>query len=877
MPPEQGCDVPDTTDSELARLVLQSGLATPEQVSATQSYVRKMRTLGVESDLLEALVDRNVIDRATARRLRRQAAPGDVDFEDESKESGAPTAGPARRGPWRLIAVCLGVAALTGLVMRQALKPSPRLKRAGELKRTVLRLEKTGSFKQALAAAEELASIPTEGSPRLRYLVEWGDERAGPLRLAVARAELDELRGSMTQIASPDQSKLLEYRAKLSELAERHKGLAPVKAEAENLIAAIDDRINEMETGKAEPAAEVAEEEALKTEAPPEEALMAGAAGEVRALAKASRYSDALDVIQRCRNRLPSRSRETAGRKLDELKASTLAEALEAFRRKDAAARAHMWSGRYGEARKVYGNVVGTFGVDEITRRAETFLKRLVMVENAASRSPDEAEKKADPRTGSGSEADWRDVVTLTSGVELSGLIVSETRDSLEFDVVRNADSVSKMRAMRMRIARKDIGAIRKLDDDQRAAASTYLADVATEGRRDANAMARLIVEPTQWPTIGGMSTRPARMVQLEHFVIVADLDEDLFRKVAVRLAKVFDAYKDHFGVDRHEFEKVRVVIFNSSADYHASLEAIGVDFLNPAFYAPGHKLIVAGFPLAEMKTAITRIRKNHAKSSEQLDEWRSQLDEAREEARKVEHQIYELVQRAGKVTPRQRKVIRAAMKKMRTAKLEWEVEIAKVEKDIKSVQEKVEQLDRRNDRIFEEHTQHMMCAIRHEGFHAFLDQFLFEEGLVEHVPRWLNEGLAQYFENGRVEAGRLVLGQVDSAMLAAFRRSGALVSIEELVASDANDYIAHKIGDAVNSESHYLTAWRLVHLLGEEGRLTKENLEAFVALASFADERTGTQEALPLLTGMRNAELERRLQYVVVESIKGDFPADSR
>ena len=363
----------------------------------------------------------------------------------------------------------------------------------------------------------------------------------------------------------------------------------------------------------------------------------------------------------------------------------------------------------------------------------------------------------------------------------------------------------------------------------------------------------------------------PVKKVELEHFVIVANMEKDLLRKVAFRLGKVFDAYKAHFGVDRNAPKKVHVVIFNSMQEYY---DAIGRQFMNPAFYSPERKVIWAGFGLAEHKAVIKAIRKHHAKLNGELEKVRSDVDEVRARARKAVHHLYEEIQGLGRVSNREKALIGKIMKEVRRRQHKWEVEIARYERRVKDIQREIELYDRKNDIAFNKHTEAMVRAMYHEGFHAFLDQFLFDEELVEHVPRWLNEGLAQYFENARVEAGRLILGQEDRgrmSILRRFKQEGSLISIEEMVAGDAKSYLVHEIGNVENSTKHYLMAWCVVHLLGEKGRLTKENLEGFAALTSFADSRPRVMRTLTVLAGMTNADLQSELDARLEAGAKGE------
>lgn len=65
--------MPESSDAVFARLVLQAGLATPEQLADAGKLVEQMKALGVKRDLLGALVDRKVLDQAAADDIRARA------------------------------------------------------------------------------------------------------------------------------------------------------------------------------------------------------------------------------------------------------------------------------------------------------------------------------------------------------------------------------------------------------------------------------------------------------------------------------------------------------------------------------------------------------------------------------------------------------------------------------------------------------------------------------------------------------------------------------------------------------------------------------------------------------------------------------------
>ena len=95
--------------------------------------------------------------------------------------------------------------------------------------------------------------------------------------------------------------------------------------------------------------------------------------------------------------------------------------------------------------------------------------------------------------------------------------------------------------------------------------------------------------------------------------------------------------------------------------------------------------------------------------------------------------------------------------------------------------------------------------VLAHEGFHQFIG---YELG--DAVPVWLNEGMAQYFENSSVKGGRLIPGGIDSARLAEAQklvRSNWQFSITDLLLMERGTFYA-------NPTITYPLSWALVHYL---------------------------------------------------------------
>jgi hypothetical protein len=95
--------------------------------------------------------------------------------------------------------------------------------------------------------------------------------------------------------------------------------------------------------------------------------------------------------------------------------------------------------------------------------------------------------------------------------------------------------------------------------------------------------------------------------------------------------------------------------------------------------------------------------------------------------------------------------------------------------------------------------------VLAHEGFHQFIGWEMGQE-----IPVWLNEGMAQYFENNTVKNGRHIPGGIDKDRLAnaqALIRLKRAPAVNELLAMDRATFYA-------NANVTYPMSWALVHYL---------------------------------------------------------------
>ena len=443
--------------------------------------------------------------------------------------------------------------------------------------------------------------------------------------------------------------------------------------------------------------------------------------------------------------------------------------------------------------------------------------------------------------------AELRDVLVLKNGEQHRGLLVSEDDKEITFDLVMSGKNVSKTLLSRTAFERGEVQEVKKLSDSQRAAARKHIEDAQSQTVKDAAAEQNVKIETATWTSKDGKQSVQVKKIELEHFEIASDANEDFLRRAAFRLGKVFAAYKQHFGADRNQSKKVRVLILNSMAEYKAF---VGGQIENPAFYSPDAKLIAAGCDVALYEKQIAEVKKEHAALNVQLEEWKRKLADARAQVAAYVAKVYEQAKRSGAAG-------KAGLDDIKAQQTEWQLKAGQVEKVVNGIQDKIAELNRRNDVLFNEYTQEMFATLYHEGFHAFLDNFLFPEGESKNVPRWLNEGLAQYFECARMENDRFILGQEDRAKMAFLRKckkEGGLVPLDKVVSGQSEDYLMRKMSDLEHSTKHYLEAWSLVHMLGEKGRLTKDLMREYVKQVA---DKKDSMEALAQFSGLGQPELQ--------------------
>lgn len=126
-----------------------------------------------------------------------------------------------------------------------------------------------------------------------------------------------------------------------------------------------------------------------------------------------------------------------------------------------------------------------------------------------------------------------------------------------------------------------------------------------------------------------------------------------------------------------------------------------------------------------------------------------------------------------------------------------------------------------------------MLRTVRHEGLHQYLD------AVVPNAPRWLDEGLAEYFETASLKRGVRTAGTPNAQHVALLSDEATpWTPLAELVTSSPEAFYAR-------GEVHYAEAWALVHYLLRSDASTHRRFDAFFDALRSGEEASDATKAL--------------------------------
>ena len=128
-----------------------------------------------------------------------------------------------------------------------------------------------------------------------------------------------------------------------------------------------------------------------------------------------------------------------------------------------------------------------------------------------------------------------------------------------------------------------------------------------------------------------------------------------------------------------------------------------------------------------------------------------------------------------------------------------------------------------------------MFTRLAHEAFHAYLEVFVYPRQVYD-VPRWLNEGLAQTFEGGLLEADTLRIDTPNATALAQLQadlRGEHPLELADLLAAGSETFLsAHANADTADRMYYY--SWGLAYYLAfDQGVFGTPRFDAYLSPAA--------------------------------------------
>ncbi|HEX5104233.1 MAG TPA: DUF1570 domain-containing protein [Pirellulaceae bacterium] len=397
----------------------------------------------------------------------------------------------------------------------------------------------------------------------------------------------------------------------------------------------------------------------------------------------------------------------------------------------------------------------------------------------------------------------WQlELVTLKSGAEHQGLVQSQSEAEIDFAEIIQPPG-KPMYAVIRGIPREAVAKLDRLDD----AAHEQLAARFRRFRHKAVIeLGRMEQVELREETRDGS---PHQVYDGSWFMLSSTADSERTRQCVVRIEQIFRAYRTLLPPRIDQPQPLFVTLYGSLDDYRSRLRRLDLSLDNAAFYSPRERTILAGSDLNLFAERLDQVQGEH----EEVKRNYARLDA--EFAKTLATLSADL--KAGGFSDDE------ATAEIRQRKATWKAEMEKV-LAANALQQ------RTNEQKFAEVTRQMFSRLYHEAFHAYLDTFVYPHDS-HHVPRWLNEGLAQVFESGQLDGDSLRIDAPDRDRLRRLREDLAVqpLPLAQLLTAQEREFLGPH-GDT-SSQRHYLYAWGLAYYLAfDENLLGTPRFDAYVA-----------------------------------------------
>lgn len=398
------------------------------------------------------------------------------------------------------------------------------------------------------------------------------------------------------------------------------------------------------------------------------------------------------------------------------------------------------------------------------------------------------------------------ETLVLKNGSRLEGLVVAETPNAVRFKVVLRQPG-GRTHVIETEFELEEIASLQRLPLAERQQTAAYLERRATEvSRRLARQReVKLASVPAQEGLPAG------RRCTTRWFVLTGDVNDDLLQQIAVRLEDLLAAAATRFDVAKTNPPPLQITVLRRWEDYWTWQRRRRLRILNPAYYDPQRKELVA----------VCEVDRLAADLAAEQQRTKAKLAELDEYERKLRRHF-------GGPPP--------------------------AELVAKSREQRLQLLSALNENeiLIERQKANFFTVLTHEAAHAFLDVAVYPSA-THALPRWLNEGLAQLFEQVVVEEGQVFWGRLDAERLQAAQqllRRGELPALVSILQDDPRVFKVDHLTQTLQADRQYLAAWALTYWLVVERATPLPALSRYAAVAGKEADKAGpfiTLLGLPL------------------------------
>jgi hypothetical protein len=418
------------------------------------------------------------------------------------------------------------------------------------------------------------------------------------------------------------------------------------------------------------------------------------------------------------------------------------------------------------------------------------------------------------------------DQITYVSGRKVSGVVVKEDSTYLNMvSVERFKDRTAVMATM--------------IQTNKIAAKAL----VAGEYRPILNARLAAYRE-----IMSGRSSRPAtflskeikregeivRCIETDNFLIESTAPWRFVTESAIKLDAMAKGYEDYFRKPVTPGPQVKVILAGSLPEYEAIQKAIcGTVVLNPAFYIPVPNVIVGYSDLAQWNKAVAEVNANNSEFVGKIQEIKRRVDEAVVRVDSQIHAAQESINgqvRANRGNPAVGKWAKDQQATLDRQVAEIQKAIAADRALLRKYESQVNGASEKNLKLLNDVTKEMYETLAHEAFHSFFRNRVKDMNHATVNVRWLDEGLAMYFESAVFDGVDLLPGAPNKrwiGILQDCQKNNLLVEIGRLFKGTGDDFLVKSAAQTQRSDMFYCESWYLVRQLTENGMLSSPDAMA--------------------------------------------------